>query len=541
VPLTAAKAEVAGDEVREALRQVLASPGFRNSPQLSSFLSYVVDRTLAGRGSQLKAYSIATEALGRPTSFDPTTDATVRVLANRVRSALELFNLKNAREGVVIIDLLPGSYAPTFRRMPTTPAVLVPAARDLGDVVIRPLQFNNLRTGQVAEGREHARRLLILDDEKEIRSVLTQIGKHAGFQVVETSEANEFWVAYKALRPTHVILDLIMPGADGLEIMRELGRLSAKCRVSLVSGVDVRLLRTSERLGREFGLDIAATIQKPFRIADVEKALVTSDAESQSIGEAELCHAMMSSQLGLHYQPKMALGADGTSTIAGLEALVRWNHPTHGCLGPDLFIPLAEETGLIVQLTHQVLDMAIRQLVDLNGTFPGLTMAINISATLLDDPGFPDLIAAKCDAAGLEKTRIILEITETVAARESGVPIDCLTRLRLKGFVLSIDDFGTGYSSLLRLLQLPFNELKIDRSFVQECLESDDARLIIGTITKLAKSLGLRSCAEGVESVECLTLLRSLGCDLAQGFLFSKPVAADQLPALLNDLATRQV
>ena len=448
--LTVSPPEVNSCKIREALSAVLASPSFRNSPQLSSFLSYVVEKALAGKGAALKAYGIATEALGRPPSFDPVSDASVRVLASRVRSALELHYLKTGDTAEIIIELLPGSYAPQFRVRPQPVfAAPRPALREQ-EVVIRPSRFNSDLRGQAAARNETPRRLLILDDDAGIRPILHRIGKDSGYQVVDTAVANEFWVAYKAMAPTHIILDLVLPGADGLEIMRELGRQSAKCRITLISGVDPRLLRTSERLGREFGLDMTAAIAKPFEIEAVERAITPPVTSSALVSASELADAIETSQIVLHYQPKIAWLPGGSSQISGVEALARWNHPLKGLLLPESFIPLAEESELIVPLTHQVIDLAIRELTELSTSYPDCTMAVNIAAALLDDPVLPDLMAAKMDAVGIKRDRLTIEITESVAASQPSDPVDCIAHLRLKGFTLSMDDFGTGYSSLMR-------------------------------------------------------------------------------------------
>lgn len=534
--LAEAKSEVDAGKVREALAAVLASANFCNSPQLSAFLSYVVEKTLAGKGSGLKAYAIATEALGRPPSFDPITDAAVRVLAGRVRSALEIYYLRNGNGENIVIELLPGSYTPQFRG-PSPPAVPPPRSPAGGQgVIVRPSEFNTGRGQGFAVSRDTAQRLLILDDDPEIRPILHRIGEDLGFMVVDTAFVNEFWLAYKALKPTHIILDLVLPGADGLEIMRELGRQSAKCRITLLSGVDSRLLRTAERLGREFGLDITAAISKPFDIEDVERAIAVSHASAIDASAGELADAIESSQIVLHFQPKIAWSPDGESRLDGMEALARWNHPSRGLIFPDSFIVLAEGNGLIVPLTHRVIDLAIHQLTKLQADFPTITMAVNLSAALLDDPLLPDLIAGKLDAAGIERNRLVLEITESIAANEMSGAIDAMARLRLKDFTLSIDDFGTGHSSLLRLLQMPFNELKIDKHFVLESVKNEDARLIVRTVIDLARSLGIRACAEGVETEECLRVLRSLGCNCAQGYLFSKPVPAAELSGVLTQV-----
>ena len=535
--MTATTPEIDIDQVRQELSVVLASESFRNSAQLSAFLTYVVERALVGVGSRIKAYAIATEALGRPASFDPHSDSTVRVIANRLRSALQRFYEKSGRLQSIVIELLPGSYTPQFRHL------MIAGVRTHSSV------DGNLRDGPaqniqsiIAAGaaRKNAHRLLILEDDADIRRLVHSVAESSGFAVVATAQANEFWAAYKVFQPTYIILDLMLNDTDGLEIMQELGRLSATCQITLLSGVDPRLLRASENIGRGHGLNIVASISKPFDIGTLSDLLNKRRQMANSETADEILSGPDMAQLVLYFQPQISWSVDGKSAVSGLEALVRWIHPVKGTILPDNFVPLTEKNGLIVAMTERVLDLVVEQMVRLNSDHPHMTIAMNLSAALLDDYLLPDKLAAKLDDAGLAHSRLTLEITETVAAHELSGPIDAITRLRLKGFTLSIDDFGTGHSSLMRLLRMPFNELKIDKSFVEESLANEDARLIVRTVIDLARNLGLRACAEGVETEECLQLLRGLGCNYAQGHLFSKPVPAAELAHVLKRLSRRQ-
>jgi EAL domain-containing protein (putative c-di-GMP-specific phosphodiesterase class I) len=163
-----------------------------------------------------------------------------------------------------------------------------------------------------------------------------------------------------------------------------------------------------------------------------------------------------------------------------------------------------------------------------------LDIAVNVSARNLHEPRLADLLEAQCRAAGVAPARITLELTETAAMQDAAQMMDVLTRLRLKGFKLAIDDFGTGYSSLVQLHRLPFSEIKIDRTFVADCTKSDESRSIVRVVIDLARALGMRSVAEGVESAEALDLLRAIGCDEAQGYFISRPIAAAEVPASIQ-------
>src|SRR6185312_15054251 len=214
--------------------------------------------------------------------------------------------------------------------------------------------------------------------------------------------------------------------------------------------------------------------------------------------------------------------------------LVRWQHPEFGLLPPDRFLPLIEETGNMDLLTVRVIEAALAwfaRLADGNAQ----QLAINISGGSLTDVDFTDLLQERCALFNIDPTRIILELTETSAPQRTAELLDILTRVRLKGFHLSIDDFGTGYSSLVQLAQLPFSEIKIDRSFVRELHASDEARKIVAITIALGKQLQLTTVAEGVEDEAQARVLAELQCDQAQGYFFAKPMDADSAHAWLRE------
>jgi diguanylate cyclase len=236
--------------------------------------------------------------------------------------------------------------------------------------------------------------------------------------------------------------------------------------------------------------------------------------------------AIETNQLVLHYQPKLRL-EDGR--IDSVEALVRWQHPTRGLLYPDQFVPLAEQTDLIERLTGWVLT---RALIELNGLGPSaahLTMAVNISARNLGRLGFAQRVAQTLDRVGASADRLTLELTETALLTDPARAASSLAEVSRLGIRVSIDDFGCGQTSLGYLSTLPIDELKIDRSFICDMLENSAHAAIVRSIVDLGHNLGVRVVAEGVETRAILTALRAIGCDLAQGYLFARPMPADQL------------
>ena len=229
--------------------------------------------------------------------------------------------------------------------------------------------------------------------------------------------------------------------------------------------------------------------------------------------------------LHMAYQPKVSM-RDGS--LAQVEALVRWDDPELGTVGPARFVPLAEQHGLIDDLTQWGLRRILRQWLDWRQEGIDACIAFNISALSLQHLDFPDLVERMCRGLNVPTDRIVLELTEG-ATQPLVKLMDTLTRFRIKGIGLAIDDFGTGYSSLMQLRQLPFTEVKIDQAFVADAPRSRDCRLIIQTITDLAHGLGLTATAEGVETPDQLRLVRELGCDIVQGYLISPPIPPEEL------------
>lgn len=279
--------------------------------------------------------------------------------------------------------------------------------------------------------------------------------------------------------------------------------------------------------------DIAMYVAKR---AGMDHALYAPEQEQVSRTDlslkSELREAIQSGQLCLNYQPKI----DHESRRAvGLEALVCWNHPQRGWLPPDKFITLAEESGLIGQLTHWVLETALADLADLHAQGHLINMGVNISARSLHDLELPLAIAAMLRNYGLVSEYLTLEITENAVMSNPDDALTILGKLDRMGITLAIDDFGTGYSSLAHLKQLPVDEIKIDKSFVIDMEENDNDAVIVRSTIDLAHNLGLRVVAEGVETEDAWITLSVLGCDHSQGFYMSKPLPAEKLHAWLKE------
>jgi diguanylate cyclase len=245
----------------------------------------------------------------------------------------------------------------------------------------------------------------------------------------------------------------------------------------------------------------------------------------------ELRRAIDQQQLLLHYQPKVDAH---TGQVLGVEALVRWQHPTHGLIPPGEFIPLAERTGLITPLTHYVLDAALRQCNAWRQAGHELAVAVNVSARRLLDLEFPDEVAGLLARWEVPARLLVVEITESTIMADPTHAIQILGRLNARGVEVSIDDFGTGYSSMAYLKSLPVHELKVDRSFVSKMTSNPSDAVIVRSTVDLGRNLGLRVVAEGVEDSVTLQELDALGCDVVQGYYISRPVPADDLISWLE-------
>ena len=267
----------------------------------------------------------------------------------------------------------------------------------------------------------------------------------------------------------------------------------------------------------------AAKVAGRSRIRVFDAALAAQAEERFELG-SDLRRALSANELELHYQPVIDLTS---GRVLGAEALARWTHPTHGPVPPARFVAVAEDVGLASRLDRWALHRAARDATELRraAALPAdAYVAVNVSARTLSDPGLEDWITWNVDAAGLAPADVLIEVTESAIMTDATYAVALLTRLRHRGFGVAVDDFGTGHSSLAYLRDLPLSVLKIDRSFVAELTDDPSALAIAGSIIELARAVGVTVVAEGVEKAADAELLRGLGCDAAQGWLWSPAV-----------------
>lgn len=379
-------------------------------------------------------------------------------------------------------------------------------------------------------------KILVVDDDPFALKLLVRQLTQLGHDVIPYESANEALGILEG--GDHVVdvvfSDLQMPAMDGVEFVRHLVRAGYGGHLVLVSGEDPRILRSAEKLASAHGLRVLGSLTKPATREQVQQRLETpvpAELEPPRPQDVpyqldELRTAIAEGQLVTYYQPQVALS---TGSLLGVEALVRWQHPRDGLITADRFVSLAERYGLIDDLTRAVLPAAMRQAAAWNKQGTDVRLAVNLSMDNLTSLDFPDFVVSAADAAGFPLSKLALEITETRLMHDRLVSLDIMTRLRLKRISLSIDDFGTGHASLAHLRDIPFDELKIDRTFIHRACRDESLGAIVKASLSLARQLHMNTVAEGVENAEDWHFLQGMLCDAAQGYFIGRPMPAEQL------------
>ena len=379
-----------------------------------------------------------------------------------------------------------------------------------------------------------AAKLVVIDDDHEVASVIAMIGQHAEYDVSIFNDARTIGQESAVLAADLITLDLQMPSVDGIQVLRGLAERKVKASIVLISGMDDRTRSAAEMYGRERGLDILATIEKPFSPEDLLKLLRTAQAKVTPLRSTDLEQAIELDELAIVYQPTVRRDEDGTWIYDTAEALLRWDHPERGLLSPAEFLTMGEDAGLITAMTDFVLQRGLEQLRGWQLQNVNFGLRVNVSAMLLTDIDFPDRLETLFDELDIDPETLTLEITEAGMLNEHPDTIDILARVRLKKIKLAIDDFGIGYSSLTQLFRMPFSEMKIDHSLLSQIPHSGEACIAVQALVDLAHRLKLSVCAEGVESEAALDFMHSIGCDCAQGYFIARPMAASEIPRMLR-------
>lgn len=382
--------------------------------------------------------------------------------------------------------------------------------------------------------------VLIVDDERFVLDTTAFILRRLGCVNVFTAES-----AYDALDhldnanpPIKLILtDLNMPDVDGVELLRLVSERGYTGDIVLFSGEDPRTLVLAETLAKARKLSVLGSIAKPLKpdelaiLLDRRGTIMRMPARPAPdlVTAEKLDAAIKNRQLEPWFQPKICIAS---KRVVGVEALVRWPDKTAGMIYPDAFIPVAEAHGLIDPLTFLVIQKSAAVSADWRSMGLNLQVAVNVSMNSLHDIGFPDRIADYLNEdTGFASGSLKLEVTESQLMQDLIAPLEVLLRMRLKKIKLSIDDFGTGHSNIGQLRDLPFDELKLDRSYVHGSSTDPHAGTILESTVSMAKKLGMEIVAEGVETEEDLKRVALLGCDQAQGYFISRPLPAEDIPS----------
>jgi EAL domain-containing protein (putative c-di-GMP-specific phosphodiesterase class I)/FixJ family two-component response regulator len=382
-------------------------------------------------------------------------------------------------------------------------------------------------------------RILLIDDDPFMLKLLRRLLERLGYPDAVACESGERALEELA-GPSAVgdliLLDIKMPGMDGVEFIRRLVEHRYRGNVVLISAENDRILESVERLIEVHRLRCLGRLRKPVGIEELKRIMerlrpapaptAQPRADRPFVDAEQLRAAIAHGELVNHYQPQVCLA---TRQVFGVETLVRWQHPDGHLIFPDQFLPLAERSDLLTDITQSVLAAAMGQAKAWRQCGETFNVAVNVSMRDLASLDFPDRTADLADSVGIDPTALTLEVTEGQVMSKLSTVLEVLTRLRLKRFRLSIDDFGTGHSSLAQLRDLPFEELKIDRGFVLGASGNDTRRAICSASLRMAQQLNMQVIAEGIEDPADWELLVAMGCDVGQGYLIARPMPGAEL------------
>jgi EAL domain-containing protein (putative c-di-GMP-specific phosphodiesterase class I)/ActR/RegA family two-component response regulator len=387
------------------------------------------------------------------------------------------------------------------------------------------------------------KRLLVVDDERVQQTLVSRAVTPMGYVVDTAADLQQATAHLSAHSYEAVVLDLSLGETEGISLFRALRDARSDPILIFLSRLDERVITASLRLASGMGLRVAGMLQKPASPSALRALLHdapprpvrTAEPEQCTPSIDELADAVRHGIIVPHFQPQISLRE---GRVVGVEALARWPRENGEDSPPEIFVPLAEQSGLIIPLTFHIMRASLEACGRWRRRHPDCRVAVNISPLVLADPGLPDEIEQLLNETGVAPGGLIAEITESCVIANPMLATEVLTRLRIKGIELSIDDFGTGHSSLLTLLRLPFSELKIDRSFISLCETDAEAWKIVRATISMARELGLRVVAEGIETESVASLLRGVDCEVAQGWHFARAMAEAELIPWLAGYAT---
>lgn len=400
-------------------------------------------------------------------------------------------------------------------------------------------QFQKNLVESINQSGDHALAILMMDVDR-FKEINDTIGHAAGDELLQEIAQRLNSAAYKGVSIAHLGGDEFAVIIENVDEQRqesilenfsslferpfEIEKLALEVDVSIGLAMYPRDAKTAQGLMQCADIALYSCKGKHFGYAVYQESLNKHSVQRLSL-MSELRSALAEGQLQLFYQPKLSIAERKITTV---ECLIRWIHPEHGFIPPDDFIPLAEQTGAIRDVTHWGLRTAFEQCSKWREMGHNIGVAVNISAMDLVDMQLPTYVAELMSEFDTDNTVLTLEVTESAVMSDPQSALKALNTLRRMGIALSIDDFGTGYSSMAQLKKMPVDELKIDKAFVLDLANNDDDKIMVRTLMSLAQNLGLNTVAEGVEDKETLKFLEQIGCTKAQGFYLSRPLPADK-------------
>ncbi|MBI5436867.1 MAG: EAL domain-containing response regulator [Nitrosomonadales bacterium] len=375
--------------------------------------------------------------------------------------------------------------------------------------------------------------ILVAEDHDFQRRTMVRMLRSLGLiDILEAANGREaLEVIRSAPRSPEIVLsDLDMPEMDGMAFIHRLGETKSGLEVIIISALDPVLLGSVAKMADAYGVHLLGVIEKPVtraRLAQLLAGHLTVGHAPQPVpappvfGWQEIRAGIANREFEPFFQPKIEMAS---GRVVGAEARARGRPPTRGIVAPYAFILELERHKDIDALTFLMLEKAAHTCRDWLAAGLDSTVSVNLSLTSLADTTLADRIIACVKGAGLEPQRMVLEITETAAMTELAPALENLARLRMHGFGLSIDDYGTGFASMQQLARVPFTELKIDQGFVTGCARNRAAHVIVEASLALARGLGLKAVAEGIETEEDWVTLKATGCDIAQGYFIARPL-----------------
>ncbi|MBL1267176.1 MAG: EAL domain-containing response regulator [Halomonas sp.] len=383
---------------------------------------------------------------------------------------------------------------------------------------------------------------LIIDDDLDVQLLGKMLLRQQGYEVVTAGSLGQLARQPALLNAELILLDFGLGEFTGLDILDYLHDLHLKASILLISSCSQETAESAIAAGKAMGFHMLGFLPKAKLLTDLALFLEPLKTAHRTPTSDDLAKAIREKQLFLAFQPQIDLQATPQKgQLIGVEALVRWQDPERGIIYPDSFIPLAEQSGLMIPLTWYAIELGLQQQAEWISQGWDLNLSINITAAFIQEEGMLEVFDQLTRKHQAVLNRLTLELTETVRVDCLGYARHVFKALRDRGCKIAADDFGTGHSSMTQLYRLPFSELKIDRSFVSLIDQDKDAFAITVSIIELGKRLGLTVVAEGIETAAQQAMLVEAGCDLGQGYFISRPLTAGAFNAWMCEQSQAQV